>query len=225
MEALTRTQEVDEMKEVVLTKDLGYLQIDNTGANPAIGPTSYNMGTWQELSANVFYMQEEIDVAGLTKMELTFFPTGGDVQRGGPVSVGLTNGYIVEWIYVTRTPHNPIVIQPDMTYNLVGQGTLGNEFENIIWGRTWTWALNTSLPQNFAVQVASSLMGSGEPTNGDRLYVYRIVTLIGATPATGFAEVPSCRLLLSGQLREEAEFQQLMRMRRSYELQQSYDED
>lgn len=213
------------MKEVVLTKDLGYLQIDNTGANPAIGPTSYNMGTWEELTSNVFYMQEEIDVAGLTKMELTFFPTGGDVQRGGPVSIGLTMGYIQEWIYVTRTPHTPDVGQQFMTYNLVAQGSSSTEFENIIWGRTWTWALNTSLPQNFGVQVASSLMGSGEPTNGDRLYVYRIVSLIGFTPGAGFAEVPSCRMLLSGQLREEAEFQQIMRMRRSYELQQSYDED
>jgi hypothetical protein len=68
-------------------------------------------------------------------------------------------------------------------------------------------------------------MGSGEPTNGDRLYVYRIAALIGATPASGFAELPSVRLLIAGQLREEAEYQQIMRLRRSYELQQSYDED
>lgn len=213
------------MKDVVLSKDLGYLQIDNTGANPAIGPTSYGMGTWEELSANVFYMQEEIDIAGLTKMELTFFPTGGDVQRGGPVVLGLTSGYIKEWIYVTRTPHNPIVDANVMTFNLVGQGAQANEFENIIWGRSYTWALNVSIPQTFGTMVASSLMGSGEPTNGDRLYVYRIASLIGFTPASGFAEIPSVRLLLSGQLKEEAEYQQLMRMRRSYELQQSYDED
>ena len=212
------------MKEVVLTKNLGYLQIDNTGANPAIGPTSYNMGTWEELTSNVFYMQEEIDVAGLTKQELTFFPISGDVQRG-PTSIGLTAGYIQEWIFVTASPITPNVGQQFMTWNLVAQGSSSTEFQNIIWGKTWTWALNTSIPQNFAVAVNTSLMGSGEPTNGDRLYVYRIAALIGATPGLGFAELPSVRLLISGQLQEEAEYQQLMRMRRSYELQQSYDED
>lgn len=212
------------MKDVVLTKNLGYLQINNTGPDPSIGPTSYNMGTWQELTTNVFYMQEEIDIAGLTNQELTFFPISGDVQRG-PTAIGLTGGYIQEWIFVTSAPITPDVGQQFMTWNLVAQGSSNTEFQNIIWGKTWTWALNTSIPQNFGVAVNTSLMGSGEPTNGDRLYVYRIACLVGATPGVGFAELPSVRLLLSGQLREEAEYQQLMRMRRSYELQQSHDED
>ena len=212
------------MKEVVLTKDLGYLQIDNTGGSLAIGPTSYNMGTWEELSTNVFYMQEEIDIAGLTKQELTFYPIAGDVQRG-PTSIGITNGFIQEWIYVLASPHNPIVNQQTMIYNLVGQGAQADEYQNVIWGKSWTWCLNTSVPQNFAVAINTSLMGSGEPTNGDRLYVYRVVSLIGQSPGFGFAEVPTCRLLLSGQIREESDLSQIMRMKRVYELQQSYDED
>jgi len=52
------------------------------------------------------------------------------------------------------------------------------------------------------------------------------VSTLGYVPTPGsFAELPSARLLISGQLKEEQEFQQIMRMRRSYELQQTYDED
>lgn len=217
------------MKEVVLTRNLGYLQIDTANLTAAIGPTNYGMGTWERLPAsNVFVMKEEIDVAGLTAMELTFFPLAGDTQRG-PVSMGLgfaSGGVITEWIYVCAAPMDVTIGPSIMTFNLVGQGAIDTQFQNVIWGQSWTWVANSSLPGNFGIPVNTSLMGSGEPTNGDRLYVYRIVSVLGYTPTPGsFAELPSVRLLISGQLKEEQEFQQIMRMRRTYELQQTYDED
>jgi len=215
------------VKEVILTKDSGYLQIDNTGVLPAIGPTSHGIGNWVRSPANVFYQALEIDIAGLTAQELTFYPLSGEVQRG-PVSIGLTNGFINEWVFVTASPIDPeSAIPAYMNFGLLAAGATSpiTEFQNVLWGRAWTWALNSSIPQNFAVQVNTTSLGSGEPTNGDRLYVYRFVTLNGQTPGVGFAEVPDLRVILSGQVREEAEFAQLMRMRRTYQLQQTYDED
>jgi hypothetical protein len=215
------------VKDVILTKESGYLQIDNTGALPAIGPTSHNVGNWIQSSSNVFYQALEIDIAGLTAQELTFYPLSGDVQRG-PVSLGITGGFINEWMFVTASPIDPESIVPAyMNFGLLATGFIGpvTEFQNILWGRAWTWALNTAIPQNWAVQVNTTSLGSGEPTNGDRLYLYRFVTLQGQTPLSGFAELPDVRVILSGQVREEAEYQQLMRMRRTYQLQQSYDED
>jgi len=219
------------VKEVVLTKNLGYLQLDASGLTASIGPTTYGMGNWEPVSGitNLFVMEEEIDVAGLTKMELTFFPLAGDVQRG-PTAMGLayaTQGVITEWIYVAAAPIDSSVGPQSMLFNLLGQGSIcDTQFQNIIWGQAWTWAFNASVPSNFALPVNTTLMGSGEPTNGDRLYVYRVVSTVGYVPTPGsFAELPSARLLISGQLKEEQEFQQIMRMRRSYELQQTYDED
>jgi hypothetical protein len=137
-----------------------------------------------------------------------------------------TGGYIQEWIYVCAAPMTADVVPQFMTWNLVGQGASPTEFQNVIWGKSWTWALNTTIPSNWAVAINTTLMGSGEPTNGDTLYVYRIVSTVAHTPTVGsFAEVPSVRFLMSGQLKDEAEYQQLMRMRRTYELQQTYDED
>jgi len=46
-----------------------------------------------------------------------------------------------------------------------------------------------------------------------------------APTAAGTAEFGAGRLLISGQLKEEAQYEQIMRMRRTYELQQTYDED
>lgn len=212
------------MKDIVLHKDLGYLQIDNTGPSLAIGPTRYGVaGQWRLSSGGIYIMEEVIDIGGLTNMTFTFFPLGGDVQRGGPVSLGITGGYITEQIYVTSSPIEPDLSQPASTWILPNQDK--TDFKNVIWGRKWVWALDTALTQNFGRQVYSSLAGSGEPTNSDRLYVYRVVALVGRTPSSGSAEIPACRLVLTGQMKEEAEYQQIMRYRRSYELQQSHDED
>jgi len=225
------------MKEVVLEKDLPYLAIsvDPATLQQTLGPylaDTPNMGHFVNEGSAInalFVHQDVIDVAGLTNMELTFFPISGDVQRG-PVSMGLTEGIGVEWILVTRSPID-LSGQPEQIYEgnpmifaLPGQFSNGGAFDNFIWGKGWTWVRNTSLVQNFGVAVNTTLLGSGEPTNGDKLYVYRIIRLVAPT-AGGLAEFSSARLLISGQLRAEPEYQQLMRMRRTYELQQSYDED
>lgn len=223
------------MKDVVFEKDLPYLAIDVAAGslNQSIGPPLPNTpmsGHWENVGGVIdalFVCKEVIDIAGLTKMELTFFPTSGDVQRTA-VSMGPTDAFATEWILVTRSPYDVenalSITAPNMVFSLPGQLSNGGAFENFIWGQAWTWTRNTSLQQNFAIAVNTTLLGSGEPTNGDKLYVYRIIRL--TTPTTpGIAEFGSARLLISGQLREEAEYEQLMRMRRTYELQQSYDED
>jgi len=218
------------VKEVVLTKNLGYLQLDTSAVTATIGPTTYGMGTWETTTVgNLFVMREEIDIAGMTVEDLTFFPMAGDVQRAA-TNLGLafaTGGLIQEWIYVTAAPIDFRVGIPSMTFNLVGQANISEtEFQNILWGQSWTWVMNTSVPSNFALPVNTTMMGSGEPTNGDRLYVYRLIGPSGFTPTPGsFCELPSVRLLISGQLKKEEEYSQIMRMRRSYELAQLYDED
>lgn len=217
------------MKEVVLNKLLGYLQIDEGAPVPEIGPSASGAGTWIKGSNNTFYQATEIDITGLTVQELTFFPTSGSVQRG-PVNLGTGLGYISEQILVTVTPIQAGRVPPapgQMLHRPFGMDMDDEmEFQNIIWGRAWTWNANTALPGNWAVPVNITDMGSGSPTNGDTLYIYRFISVLGYTAGAGrFAEVGPARLIITGQLREEAEYQQIMRLRRSYELQQTYDED
>ena len=217
------------MKEVVLTKLLGYLQIDEGAPIPEIGPNTPGAGTWIKGSNNTFYQATEIDITGLTVQELTFFPTSGSVQRG-PVSLGLGLGIINEQILVTVTPLPSGRFPPNpgqMLFSPTGFDLEDEmEFQNIIWGRAWTWNVNTSLPGNFGVPINIADLGSGSPTNGDTLYIYRFISVAGYTHGAGYnAEVGPARVIITGQLREEPEYQQIMRLRRSYELQQTYDED
>ena len=218
------------MKETVLMKDLPYLKIDvapgtfaqTQGTNP---PDTPLFGEWTE-SSDLWIHASEIDVAGLTKQELTFFPISTDVQRPA-TSLGPTEGFVSEWIIVAASPiayDDTDITDANMFFFLPGQLSSTRRFNNMIWGKAWTWTRNTNLQQNFAVAVNTTLVGSGEPTNGDKLYVYRVVRLHAPTQP-GSVELPAVRLLMAGQLKEEAEYAQIMRMRRVYELQEEYDED
>jgi hypothetical protein len=67
-------------------------------------------------------------------------------------------------------------------------------------------------------------IGSLKATASDRIYSYRILYITGGTVATQ-VNVYYARHIIRAEAKEEAEYQYLMRLRRSYELQQSHDED
>jgi hypothetical protein len=74
------------------------------------------------------------------------------------------------------------------------------------------------------IQASTNQIGSLKATASDRIYSYRIVT--GGTPFVGDRfDVLACRHLLRAEAKEEAEYQYLMRLRRSFELAQNHDED
>lgn len=222
------------MKDVVLVKDLPYLRIDvDSGLGQTSAPPPANtpsLGTYTKVSkaAGTYFVHESIiDIAGLTKQELTLYPMGGDVQRSA-ISMGVTQAFAVEYVIASTSAidWSSVSIGPTNVWNtLPGQFENSNEgFQQIMYGRAWTWTKNTTLEQNFAVAINTTLLGSGEPTNGDRIYVYRIVSAV-APLAPGFLEFGACRFVLSAQVREEPEYVQIMRMRRTYELQQTPDVD
>mgnify|MGYP001349285367 CR=1 FL=1 len=222
------------MKEVVLTKDLPYLRIDvDAGLAQSIGPVPSNTGDFGEYvqasgTNELFVHTSTIDIAGLTKQELTFFPIAGDCQRPAS-SMGVTQAFVVEWIIVAASPidfSGTTINTLNMWNHLPGQLPSTRSFENIMWGKAWTWTLNTNLLQNFAVAVNTTLLGSGEATNADKLYVYRLL-FIYDTSSTGLTNVtvPPARVLFAISTKEEATYSYMMRLKRSYDLQQSPDVD
>ena len=233
------------MKEVVLQKDLPFLELEvEPGTNEILirntrpDEYAYQLGSWSRVASKGtgrnFIYEDVIDVAGYTGEDLTFFPIAGDVQRG-ITSLGLTTGYVTEWILASTVPiansSFSSISSLNFPFTLPGQFSQGNDtesaidFDQLIFGRLNVYTQNTNLNQNWGVKVHTSSIGSGAATNGSKIYVYRVIRLDDAAGPGFFATIPSGRLLLSGQLREEAEYAQIMRMRRSYELQQSYDED
>jgi len=233
------------VKDIVLQKNLPYLELEvQEGTNEIVirrntpDDFAYDLGNWRRLASkgvgHNFIFEDVIDVAGYTGEDMTFFPVAGDVQRG-ITALGLTTGYITEWILASTVPITNASLSAisslNFPFTLPGQYAQGNDtdtgidFGQLIFGRLNVYTQNTNLNQNWGVKVHTSSLGSGSATNGSKIYVYRVIRLDDAVGAGFFAIIPSGRLLLSGQLREEAEYAQIMRMRRSYELQQSYDED
>ena len=72
------------------------------------------------------------------------------------------------------------------------------------------------------IPISDEQLGSLEPTASDRVYVYRVISITGGDGVYNFYPV---RFILRADAREEPEYQYLMRLKRSYELQQTLDRD
>ena len=102
------------MKDIVLQKNLPYLELEvQAGTNEIVirrntpDDFAYDLGSWTRLASkgtgHNFIFEDVIDVAGYTGEDMTFFPIAGDVQRG-ITALGLTTGYITEWILASTVP-------------------------------------------------------------------------------------------------------------------------
>ena len=107
--------------------------------------------------------------------------------------------------------------------NLQGPGSSTLTYHETVYGRvnqfvttidTGTWGSMSLL--------GSHQLGSMNPTASDRIYSYRIVSVTGLMTSLNLS---GCRHLLASEAVEEKDHEYMMRLMRSYELQQSHDED
>ena len=99
----------------------------------------------------------------------------------------------------------------------------GQDFSTIIYGNYRLYVPNASLGAfpGFLQLLSSTSFGSKEPTASENLYFYRLVKCAGAAPDT--LTLPACRIGLFGTFYHEDEKAYMMRLKRSYELQQLVD--
>jgi hypothetical protein len=74
------------------------------------------------------------------------------------------------------------------------------------------------------ITVSDNQLGSLLPTATDRIYCYRVVSF-GPGNSDGTLLMSGARYLLRASAKEEAEFEYLMRLKRSYDLQNEPDVD
>ena len=101
------------------------------------------------------------------------------------------------------------------------------DFEHIIYGRFQRLAADLDYGSQFPLLVDTKTFGSMEPTASDRLYVYRLVYFDVKAPIQQFnyGAIGPARVMFSVNSKEEAQYRYLMRLMRSYELQQEPDRD
>lgn len=209
-----------------LAKEHTYL-VATRAPDPAPGIWTVTTGSgWEQINGPVegyLVSQTYFDMAGMTMEDKTLFIEAAAVQEGTNFEITGPTGAKL-WVYdlITSIPFD--ISQWDYRTGLgfLGNNNGGLNFEHVLYGRFRLYANDLDFAGTTPVLVSSDTFGSGQPTNSDRLYSYRI--LVAAATTTG-ALVPPARHLIIADAREEQEYSQLMRMKRSYELQQSYDED
>lgn len=191
-------------------------------------PTGLSHG-WKQASRSIFYFESYIDLAGLTLQEKTlFFQGAGQQDLYAPFATNQVVGdsMLVNDIMSSHPLSQEEIIRTAIYGNFADSDNLGINgltFTSTIYMRFRQFVVDLDTAAwGHMVTVADNQLGSLEPTASDRIYVYRTVVLDGS--ATQMQVAPT-RFLLRATAKEEPVYEYLMRLKRSYELQQSPDVD
>lgn len=187
-------------------------------------------GTAGGLGFLYVYSDTYFDLAGMSQEDKTLFFEAIDVQTPSlPAWDGIpTAGDSLTLIDVmTSVPLNIDATLLTDVGNGVGFPLTRSNFEHVIYARSLQYVSHLDLG-TFAspTLVASNNYGSGMPTASDRVYSYRFI-FINTDNATNITSclVPAARHILVARATEEPEYIHMMRLMRSYNLQQEPDVD
>jgi hypothetical protein len=173
-----------------------------------------------------FIARNYFDLSGYVSEHKTLFFSGATVQS--PFAPIDFNGAAGDSLIIADIMSNKPLTDNEATFclsygNLAGPN--GLTFDQTIYMRLrqYTVDLDTAAWGSM-ILVNDSQMGSLEATASDRVYNTRVISL--GTPFTGDrVDVAGARYILQAELKEEPEYEYLMRLKRSYELQQRADRD
>jgi hypothetical protein len=186
---------------------------------------------WKKLEGAVFLSESFIDLNGLALEEETIFPDAMTIQEAGLGNAidGGPGDSIVTMDIVSSVAIDMPSKYGDILFN--GAGFLGGpgDFQHIQYLRTERHTLDIDTGSVFPFKAESNQAGSMAPTASDRLYVYRLVIIYPANSADPasltLARRQGSRLVVGMSTKKEQEYQYMMRLKRSYDLQQSFDRD
>jgi len=204
-----------------LTKEFDTLQFELIEGN-----TNYISGSgWRKVSDFVYANQQYFDLAGMSIDDKTLFFSGAAVQEVtnpaiSPADVG-NIAFVAD--IMTSKPLSDTDIQLLPTLGNFSNSTL--TFDQTIYFRLQLFNVDVdNAAGGYTILQSSNQLGSLEPTASDRVYCTRIVqTSINNTD--GLTVVFPARYILRTDAKEEPEYQYLMRLKRSYELQNEPDRD
>ena len=223
MEAITRKKEVDEMK--TMTKEFAQLAVQLAGGSYQI---ISNEGNWREVSGSpgLYIASTYFDLAGLTMDDKTLFFQGAATQElKNPTCFPGTAGNNLQIADIMSVV--PLTDAEAASYPFGANFNVSNSsdltFHQTVYGRVRVFNIDLdNLAGGYSILLSDTQTGSLESTASNRIYCYRVVQYNGAD--TRFDIFPA-RYILRADAKEEPEFEYLMRLKRSYELQQEPDRD
>lgn len=207
-----------------LTKEFPHLTVDKAGpvftGDDGDGWRQVTPGGGEWISSTYF------DLAGLSIDNKTlFFEAAGIQEVLNPTSVPSTagNGLLIGDI-MTSTPLTDTQVQQFLVYgNTPAAGNV--TFEETVYARVRFFNVDLdNAAGGYMIKLFDNQLGSLEPTATDRIYCYRVVSF-QATMSDGKHSVWPARYILRANAKEEPDYQYLMRLKRSYDLQNEPDRD
>lgn len=224
MEEISRKKEVVKVK--TLTKEFDLLQITKVGVAYNFDSGVANSG-WRQLAplSGVCFNDTYFDLAGLSMDAKTLFFEAAGIQEAFAVSS--TNATVGDGAAImdimTTSPLTDTQLSQMFTFgNLPGSQL---NFEQTVYFRYRV--MNFDLDRvagGYMVPLSDNQLGSLKPTATDRIYCYRVVSF-GPNNADATFLLSGARYMLKADAKEEPEFEYLMRLKRSYDLQNEPDVD
>jgi hypothetical protein len=216
----------------VLTKHHATLDVTGTAANFDFTPVPLLGGNqgWVKVAPTVFYSKGYFDLAGLAIDDKTIVPSGITVQRG--TFSGADNGVAGDSYEVldvlTSIPVDLDNVTTVAQWLYQGVGMVGTtlNFEHVLYARRQRYTLDLDTNVAFFMKANETQMGSMSPTASDRIYSYRLVSIVPRL-GSGITRLvtSNARHVMQLEAMEEPTYEYLMRLKRSYELQQTPDVD
>jgi len=217
----------------LLHKPLAAMSISYTAPNtwePSSSTTAQQ--TRVLISTSTYFTAAQstyFDLAGLTQQQKTIYFQSLSAQQ---YSINFFRGAGVGDSYVELILYSAVPINDTDLITVFANGP-GGQFTNTNWEQIPYWRTTNSyigLDQGGYQQLihqAVNVGGSGAATASDRIYVYRIVSGTFAAAGAGVTEsytAPTTCIMLIDE-RQEPDYQYIMRLKKSYDLQQSFDVD
>jgi len=217
------------MKTLAQYHDALFATIDPEG-NVTIDPNLLSSG-WSQPVPGMLVSQNYFDLAGMSQDDKTMFIEGMAVQEGAfPAIDGAAGDNYILVDIMTSIPIDVAKNQFVGNVTVRGLGFPGAQlnFEHVLYQRYRRFGLDLDVGQRVAMMMNDAQSGSNSPTASDRIYCYRVVLpdLSQPAPATlASINVPPARYLIQAEAKEEPTYQHMMRLKRSYDLQQAPDRD
>jgi len=181
---------------------------------------------WTRISGQIFVSETFFDLSGLAIDDKTIFPSGITCQRGNSplLDVASPGDNFIMLDVLTSVP-------VDIAYDVlnwfnVGPGFPGStlNFEHVLYMRGQRWTVDVDTNASFPLKADEWQSGSMMPPASDRVYSYRVV-LVNTGNTSARIITPSGRHVMQVDVSQEPTYEYMMRLKRSYDLQQTPDVD
>jgi len=208
----------------VLAKEHSLLSTTWNGSAWSIAANA-TYGSWRAIG-NLQISSTYFDLAGMSMEEKTLFFEAAAVQDlVTPKATGPAPGDSVLILdLMTTSSLTDAQIANYAAFGNFAQPTSTLEFSETVYARIRTFVITQDQGAlSYMVMSTDNQSGSLMPTASDRIYSYRLV-VPASVGMSGLIVYPA-RHILDARVKEEPDYQYIMRLKRAYDLQQSYDED